>query len=322
MLPLTIITGWLGSGKTTLLNRILTEEHGLRIAVVQNEFGEVGIDGDLVIGAEFGLYELSNGCLCCAVNDDFLAVLEDLAVMDPPLDHVLIETSGVADPSATVLSILRHPDHGESFVVDGVVTLVDAAHIRKQFSDSPEVESQIAFADLLVLNKADLISLSDMQAVESRVRAINPEADMLHSVNADVDVMRLLDLGGFDLSRISVKGNRTGSDFHSHDEGIVAHSFVHSAALDFTKFEKWVGELLQDAGDNLYRMKGILRMSHTDKALILQGVRSLYNWRYGDSWQAEEQSRIVFIGKGLNWQAIADGLQRCVASDDERIGEP
>ena len=318
MLPLTIITGWLGSGKTTLLNRILTEEHGLRIAVVQNEFGEIGVDGDLVIGADFGLYELSNGCLCCAVNDDFLAVLEDLANMEDPPDHVLIETSGVADPSATVLSILRHPDHGDTFQVDGVVTLVDAPHIRSQLSDAPEVEAQIAFADLLLLNKIDLLGGADPASVERELRAINPEADILHSVNADVDVYGLLDLGGFDLSRITVRGY--GEDApHSHHgaDGIVSCSLRIGQPLDFERVERWVADVLREQGEQLYRMKGILRVAGSERALVLQGVRAMYNWRYGDDWKAGEESRIVFIGKGLDESLLREGLQRCVAGDQE-----
>lgn len=313
MLSLTIITGWLGSGKTTLLNRILSGDHGTRVAVVQNEFGEIGVDGDLVIGADFGLYELSNGCLCCAVKDDFLAVIEDLAAMDNPPDSVLIEASGVADPAATVLAILSHPDHGDAFVLDGVVALVDALNVAAQLDEAAEVEAQIAFADILLLNKIDLVDASAATKAEHLIRTINPEAAISRVANAEADVRGLLDIGGFDLSRIRI-GEGVADARHRHS-GIAAHSFSIPHELDFARLEEWIGALLRDRGESLYRMKGILRTTGTTRKLILQGVRSLYDWRYGDEWRPGEEERIVFIGKDLDRTELAAGLQRSVIGE-------
>lgn len=321
MLPLTIITGWLGSGKTTLLNRILSGDHGLRIAVVQNEFGEIGIDGGLVIGAEFGVYELSNGCLCCAVNDDFLAALEDLAAMENPPDHVLIEASGVADPSATVLSILRHPDHGEAFVLDGVLALADALNVTLQLGDAPEVAAQIAFADRLLLNKIDLASPDVVARAERLLRRINPDAALVCTAHAESDLYELLDVGGFELARVRLNLNGSGTELPAalaeaapHDHAAIqAYSFPVVEPLDFDRFEKWIGGLLRAGGDNFYRTKGIVPVAGSNRKLILQGVRSLYNWRYGEEWKEGEQGRIVFIGKDLDRGLLLDGMQRSVA---------
>ncbi len=314
MLSLTLVTGWLGSGKTTLLNRILSDDHGMRIAVVQNEFGEIGVDGDLVIGAEFGLYELSNGCLCCAVNDDFLAALEDLAAMENPPDHVLIEASGVADPSATVLSILRHPDHGEAFVLDGVLALADSVNLPDQLGDAPEVAAQIAFADRILLNKIDLAPQPRIDEAERLLRGINPEAEIIPTTNGDADVFDLLDIGGFDLARISLASIGRAAEPAPHDHSAIrAHSILLSEPLDFERFEEWIGRLLRTHGENVYRVKGILRVAGTERTLILQGVRSLYNWRYGDAWKEGEQSRIVFIGRDLDREMLDQGMQRSVA---------
>lgn len=320
MLSLTLITGWLGSGKTTLLNRILSGDHGMRIAVVQNEFGEVGVDGDLVIGAEFGLYELSNGCLCCAVNDDFLAALEDLAAMEYPPDHVLIEASGVADPSATVLSILRHPDHGDAFVLDGVLALADSLNLPDQLGDAPEVAAQIAFADRILLNKIDLAAQSRVDEAERLLRGINPEADIIPTSNGDADVFDLLDIGGFDLGRLSFTSIGQAAEPAPHDHSSIrAHSILLPDPLDFERFEEWIGGLLRTHGENIYRVKGILRVAGTDRALILQGVRSLYNWRYGDPWKEGDQSRIVFIGRDLERAMLDRGMQRSVATGAGRF---
>ncbi|MCB0712330.1 MAG: GTP-binding protein [Ignavibacteriae bacterium] len=314
MLPLTIITGWLGSGKTTLLNQILSGNHGLRIAVIQNEFGEIGVDGELVIGAEFGLYELSNGCLCCAVNDDFLAALEEIATMENPPEHLLIETTGVADPSALVLSILQHPDHGEDFVVDGVLTLVDAGNVSQQLSESNDVAAQIAFADKLILNKVDMVSEEMLPSIEALLSTINPQAEILQTSHANLDPYALLDLGGFDLSRLNLPVST-----HHHRGGrsdeILSHSFQLKEPLHFSLFEEWLAGFLQTSGGGLYRMKGILAVTGEDRKLVFQGVRSLYNWRYGDLWENQiPESRLVFIGKNLPHETLEQGLQRCVAT--------
>ncbi len=323
MLPITIITGWLGSGKTTLLNHILSEEHGLRIAVIQNEFGEIGIDGELVIGAEFGLYELSNGCLCCAVNHDFLAALEEIASMENPPDHLLIETTGIADPSAAVLSILNHPDHAEAFAVDGVVTLVDSSNVLKDLEEAEEVAAQIAFADKIVLNKIDLVEKDQLLLAKKSLRRINQEVVILPTTEAKVNAFDLLDIGGFDLTRISLTASSESNPETWRDHRAISSlSLKLDCQLDFNLFEEWFSQLLLEQGEQLYRIKGILAIVDQQRRLIIQAVRSLYNWRYGEKWGDENpMTRIVFIGKDLERLNLEKGLKRCVATYTLPVGK-
>ncbi|AKV04448.1 Putative metal chaperone, involved in Zn homeostasis [Labilithrix luteola] len=200
-IPVTVLTGFLGSGKTTLLNRILTEQHGKRIAVIENEFGEIGIDQALVINADEEVFEMNNGCICCTVRGDLIRILGSLMKRRDKFDHVLVETTGMADPGPVAQTFFVDDDMRDLFTLDGIVTLVDAKHVRLHIEDSSECREQIAFADVLVLNKSDLVSPADLDALERRVRSMNAMARVLRATDADVPISSVLDVGGFDLDR-------------------------------------------------------------------------------------------------------------------------
>ncbi len=200
-IPVTILTGFLGAGKTTLLNRILTEQHGRKLAVIENEFGEVGVDHQLVITSEEELFEMNNGCICCSVRGDLIRVLGRLLKRKDRLDGILIETTGLADPGPVVQTFFSDDEMRARFRIDGVVTVVDARHVVQHFDDAPEVKKQIAFADLLILNKTDLVTATELDALEQRIRGMNAAARLRRAVNCDVPIAEVLDLGGFNLSR-------------------------------------------------------------------------------------------------------------------------
>ncbi|MFO0426162.1 MAG: CobW family GTP-binding protein [Planctomyces sp.] len=199
--PVTVLTGFLGSGKTTLLNRILTEQHGKRIAVIENEFGEVGVDNDLVIGAEEEIFEMNNGCICCTVRGDLIRILGNLMKRRERFDHIMIETTGLADPGPVAQTFFMDDEIQSQLSLDGVVTLVDAHHVLQHMDDSDEVREQIAFADVILLNKVDLVKSSDLDALEARIRSMNSAAKIYRTRDAAIEMDRILNLGGFDLDR-------------------------------------------------------------------------------------------------------------------------
>ena len=200
-IPVTVLTGFLGSGKTTLLNRILSENHGKRIAVIENEFGEIGVDNDLVIGAEEEIFEMNNGCICCTVRGDLIRILGNLMKRRDRFDHIMIETTGMADPGPVAQTFFMDDELREQLSLDGVVTLVDAKHVLMHIEDSDEVKEQIAFADVIMLNKIDLVSSAELDQLESRIHSMNAAAKIYRTQDAVIDMDRVLNLGGFDLDR-------------------------------------------------------------------------------------------------------------------------
>src|ERR1700691_1682247 len=232
-IPVTVITGFLGAGKTTLLNRILTENHGKRIAVIENEFGEVGVDHQLVIQSDEEIFELNNGCICCRVRGDLIRILAKLRQRRDKFDHVLIETTGMADPGPVAQTFFTDEEVKESFVLDGIVTVVDAKHVALHFDDTREVREQIGFADVVLLNKTDLVTSAELEKTEMRIRKMNPIAKVYRTENAAVDLTKVLNVGGFDLKRaleLAPDFLKAVGEEHDHDhdhEGEDHHAHGH-----------------------------------------------------------------------------------------------
>jgi G3E family GTPase len=314
--PVTLVTGYLGAGKTTLLNRILTADHGLRIAVIVNEFGEIGIDGDLVVNVEEEIVTLANGCICCTLREDLVEAVEGIIDRSARPDHLVVETSGVADPSSTMMTFLSHPDAGELFTLDGVVAVVDALNLRQQLDRSPEVRAQIAVADTILLNKCDLVDVAALDDLEELIGSINPTATVERTVRAGTDVQDLLDIRTFDSGRAIESMERLKRPIAraTHEEGIAAASIIVDGDLDPEKFDRWVEALIEARHEDLYRLKGIIALAGSPRRYIIQAVHALSTWQYGVAWEdSPRRSRIVVIGRGFDGQHLRRDLEGCRA---------
>jgi G3E family GTPase len=440
--PVTVLTGFLGSGKTTLLNRILTEQHGKRIAVIENEFGEVGVDQELVIGAEEEIFEMNNGCICCTVRGDLIRILGNLMKRRDKFDHILIETTGMADPGPVAQTFFVDEEMQSKLRLDAITTLIDAKHVWEHIDTEKEVKEQIAFADVIILNKTDLVSGSDLETLEARVRAMNASARIYRTRNAAIEMEAILDVGGFNLShalvidpkfmepeypfewvgvyslptgkytfklhegpdpRISVgllpllsasdaslkaaekdavllfsddeenvnagailhpgmthySIGLTSSETevaveiatpgpyalftqhhpdefraglynnccavrpvffhtykpdHEHDQEITSVGITTPGDLDKEKFNRWMGDLLQTKGTDIFRMKGVLSVKGEDNRFVFQGVHMLFDGRPDRSWRGEERhNQLIFIGRNLDRAELNKGFETCLA---------
>lgn len=441
--PVTVLTGFLGSGKTTLLNRILSENHGKRIAVIENEFGEVGVDNNLVIGAEEEIFEMNNGCICCTVRGDLIRILGNLMKRRDKFDHIMIETTGMADPGPVAQTFFMDDEIQTQLSLDGVVTLVDAKHVLQHIDDSDEVKEQIAFADVILLNKIDLVSSAELDRLESRIHSMNSAAKIHRTQDAAVDMDKILNLGGFDLDRaletdpkflepeypfewsglydlvageyffemnpgpdpamnvclvpatanteqamrdtveaavlrysaeqvelatdsaltpdvelielplhdapkkfrvrIPVTGawvlftehhpdefeaslqNSAGTALtplvtreykpdHEHDEDITSVGITSFKQLDLAKFQKWLGKLLAEQGQDIFRMKGILNFRNMETRYVFQGVHMLFDGRPDRPWGDQpRRSSLIFIGRNLNSESLNAEFEACLA---------
>ncbi len=313
--PVTVVTGFLGAGKTTLLNHILTGGHGLRIAVIQNEFADLGIDADLIVAVDEDIYELSSGCLCCTVRDDLVRVLEDLMERRRRFDHIVLETTGLAAPGPVVMTLLNHPDHGSTFRLEGVVTVVDAKHLPRQLEETDEARQQIAFADIVLINKLDLTEEGERAAVEESVRSINPLARIVGVVNAAIDPWELLEIGGFDPARVALPEGREGSHEHSHTGDIGSVGIVLEGEVDLVKFEAWIDLLLLLNHEDLFRFKGILSPVGEERYYVAQGVHALHTGQFAKvRGDAPPRNRLVFIGRNLNGAILTAGFRATLAA--------
>lgn len=440
--PVTILTGFLGSGKTTLLNRILQEQHGKRIAVIENEFGEVGVDQELVIGAEEEIFEMNNGCICCTVRGDLIRILGNLMKRRDKFDYILVETTGLADPGPVAQTFFVDDEMQSKLRLDGIVTLVDAKHVWQHIDNSNEVKEQIAFADVLILNKIDLVSRDELAKLITRVRSMNAAAKIYTTENSVIEIERVLNVGGFNLGRAlevdpkfmepeypfewsgiyslpagrytyclnsgpdptmdvallpleSIREESAGaslmhavllfseqpvrirsgeairpgrqhyrlsvheptSEFffeilsagayalytqhkpeefsatlaggsclfypvrekdykpdHEHDNEVTSVGITTAGNLDKRKFNKWMSELLQKQGTDIFRMKGVLSLQGEDRRFVFQGVHMLFDGRPDRPWKSDERhNQLIFIGRNLDRSRLNEGFRSCLA---------
>jgi G3E family GTPase len=334
-IPVTVLTGYLGAGKTTLLNRILTEPHGKRFAVIVNEFGEIGIDNDLVVGADEEVFEMNNGCICCTVRGDLIRIIEGLMRRKGKFDAIILETTGLADPAPVAQTFFVDQDVSDKTRLDAVVTVADAKWLKDRLRDAPEAKNQIAFADVIILNKTDLVSPAELKEVEMRIRAINPYATLHKTTKANVAIEDVLGRNAFDLERIldiepafleaddhehHDHGHDHGHDHdhglkHYHDETMQSVSMRIDGDVDPDKFMPWVNEVAQKEGQNLLRWKGILSFKDEPKRFVFQGVHMMLDGDLQREWKPGEkrESRLVFIGHDLRTEELEKGFRACAA---------
>jgi len=316
-IPVTVLTGYLGAGKTTLLNRILSENHGKKYAVVINEFGELGVDNDLVIDADEEVFEMNNGCICCTVRGDLIRIVGQLVRRKGQLDGIIIETTGLADPSPVAQTFFVDDQVKSRSRLDAIITVVDAKHMLARLEDSHEAEEQVAFADVIVLNKTDLVTPEELATVEDRIRGINRSARILHAEKANVPLAELLDRRSFDLDRIleMEPDFLTGEDDHEHDDAVTSASLTADAPLDMERFYEWIGTVLMEQGSNLLRTKGILDFEGCNERFAFQAVHMISDGDFIGPWKSRtsRQSRLVFIGRNLNRPQLRRGFDACVA---------
>ncbi|MBJ3778061.1 CobW family GTP-binding protein [Acuticoccus mangrovi] len=315
--PVTVLTGFLGAGKTTLLNRILTEQHGKKYAVIVNEFGETGIDNDLVVDADEEVFEMNNGCICCTVRGDLIRILGGLMKRADRFDAILIETTGLADPAPVAQTFFVDAEVADKTRLDAIVTVVDARHLESQLAESHEAAEQLAFADIILLNKIDLVDADALAEVEARIRAMNPYAKIVHSEKCGVPLETVLGQNAFDLKRvleIEPEFLDTAHE-HEHDDAVTSVSLEADTPLDPDKFQTWFGQLLQERGQDILRSKGILDIAGAEDRYVIQGVHMLMDGDFLGPWPAGDtrRSRLVFIGRELDKMDLAEGFAACKA---------
>ena len=339
-IPVTVLTGYLGAGKTTLLNRILSEDHGKKYAVIVNEFGEIGIDNDLIVGADEEVFEMNNGCICCTVRGDLGRIISGLMRRKGKFDAIIVETTGLADPAPVAQTFFVDEDVQKNARLDAVVTVADAKWLSDRLKDAPEAKNQIAFADVIVLNKTDLVTKPELAEVEARIRAINPYARLHRTERCQIAISDVLERGAFDLDRIleiEPEFLNAGDDHdhhhdhdhghdhhhhhdhglkHYHDEEMQSLSLRSDKPLDPSKFMPWLQNLVQIEGGKILRSKGILAFQDDDDRYVFQGVHMMLEGDHQRKWKPDEvrQSRVVFIGRELPEDAIREGFERCIVS--------
>jgi len=324
VIPVTIITGFLGSGKTTLLNRILKEQHGHRIAVIENEFGEAGIDNELLVQDQGEqIVEMNNGCICCTVRGDLVRILGELhakkAAGQLHFDRVIIETTGLADPAPVAQTFFVDETIREQYLLDAIVTVVDACHGPQQLDEHHEAQEQVGFADRLLLSKTDLVSESEAEDLEGRLRRMNPRAPLSRVHFGAAPIGEILDIRGFNLNSILEIDPAFLDDVsHEHDEEVASFVFRAERSFDQAKLEAFLGGIVQVYGTDMLRYKGVLWIAGVEQRAVLQGVHMIMGASLTRPWQAGEkrESVMVFIGRRLPREVFERGLGRCFAESD------
>jgi len=331
--PVTVLTGYLGAGKTTLLNRILSEPHGQKYAVIVNEFGEIGIDNELIVGADEEIFEMNNGCICCTVRGDLIRIIDGLMRRKGKFDAIIVETTGLADPAPVAQTFFVDAEIGRRARLDAVVTVADAKWLKDRLRDAPEAKNQIAFADVILLNKTDLVGEADLREIEARIRAINPYARLHRTERCTVPLEEVLHRNAFDLDRIldiepqflerGEDHHHDGADGHPdhgglahyHDEDMQSLALTTDKALDPDKFFPWIQNLVAQEGKNILRSKGILAFKDDPQRFAFQGVHMMLDGDHQRPWRERErrESRIVFIGRELPESMIRKGFEECAA---------
>ena len=316
-IPVTVLTGYLGSGKTTLLNRILSETHGKRFAVIVNEFGEVGIDNDLIVNADEEVFEMNNGCICCTVRGDLIRIIAGLMRRSRGFDGIVVETTGLADPAPVAQTFFVDEDVRRRTKLDAIVTVTDAKHLLEQIDRTPEAQEQLAFADVVLVNKIDLVDENGLTTVERRIRKFNPYAVIHRTERCGVELTKVLGRDAFNLDRILEvePGFLTGDHEHQHDDKIASLCLVADQPMKPNKFMQWIQDVVQRHGTDILRMKGIISLEDDDQRFVVQGVHMLIEGGSQRAWKAKEarQTRLVLIGRDLPTEALKQGFEACRA---------
>ena len=322
LIPVTILTGFLGAGKTTLLNRILTEQHGEKIAVIENEFGETGVDNEILVKDEDEqIIEMNNGCLCCTVRGDLVRILGELGAKRRQgklaFDRVIIETTGLANPGPVAQTFFMDEAIHDQYLLDAVVTVVDAKHGAKQLDEHDEARAQVGFADRILLSKTDLVAEGDTRDLMQRLRSMNPRGQQKKVHFGEADIKEILDIRGFNLNAVLEidPGFLEAEDHHHHDDDIASFVWRDARALHMEKIETFLSLMVQNYGPDLLRYKGVLNIQGEPRRMIFQGVHMLMGGTPGKPWASGEtrESVMVFIGRKLPRRLFEEGLAYCIA---------
>jgi G3E family GTPase len=320
MVPVTILTGFLGSGKTTLLNRILKEDHGHRIAVIENEFGEVGVDSEIIENSDEQIVEMNNGCICCTVRGDLIKILGTLKDRrkkgELKFDRVVIETTGMADPGPVAQTFFTDEDIGNYYLLDSILTVVDAKHASRQLDEFHEAQEQVGFADRILLSKTDLVSEDEVQKLTARVKRMNPRAPVNKVHFGDAPIAEVLDIRGFNLNAIlELDPEFLADTHHEHHDEVASFVFRSDKPFDGDKLEQFLSGMIQVYGPDLLRYKGVLWMKGKPQRVVFQGVHMMMGGDMGKPWAKGEKkcSTLVFIGKKLPKDLFIAGLEQCLA---------
>lgn len=312
--PVTVLTGYLGAGKTTLLNRILSEEHNKRVAVIVNEFGEIGIDNQLVIDADEEVLEMNNGCICCTVRGDLIRIIGNLMNRRDRFDHLVIETTGLADPAPVIQSFFTDEVMLRQTQLDSVVTVVDVKHVTQHW-ENEEAQEQIAFADIILLNKAELVPPEILQSLQQKVRGINAIAKIYTTNYCDLSLDSVLGVQSFDLKNaLAIDPEFLDESAHEHDDSVYSVAINEAGAIDTDKVNRWLYQLVQAHGPDLFRMKGILNAHDMERRFVFQGVHMTLDGRPGKPWKPDDARRneLIFIGRNLDQMNLQAGFQACM----------